>query len=89
MEKTINQVNQVITPAELLKHLQGHRELTRKTIEAFPENELFNYSIGGMRTFAEMVMELIGIAAPGLQEIVSGKPGELVEHIEHGNKRMG
>jgi len=87
MEKTINQVNHVITPAELLKHLQGHRELTRKTIEAFPENELFNFSIGGMRTFAEMVMELIGIAAPGLQEIVSGNPGELVEHFEHGNKK--
>lgn len=87
MEQTLKQVNQVITPAELLKHWQGHRDLTRRTIEAFPEEAFFSYSIGGMRTFAEMTMELLGIAAPALKEIVTGKMGELVEQVEHGNKK--
>ena len=55
----------VLTPADLLAHWQGHRALTRKTIEAFPEDKLFSYSIGGMRPFAEMMYELLGMAAPG------------------------
>ncbi|WP_448635563.1 hypothetical protein [Pedobacter panaciterrae] len=36
----------------LLDHWQGHRRLTRRVIEAFPEDKLFNYSVGGMRPFA-------------------------------------
>jgi uncharacterized damage-inducible protein DinB len=87
MEQTTRQINEVIKPAELLKHWQGHRELTRRTIEAFPEKEFFEFSIGGMRTYAEIIMELLGIAAPGIKEIVTGQPGELVEHFDHGNKK--
>ena len=32
---------QVITSEELLKHWQGHRALTRRVIEAFPEKDFF------------------------------------------------
>ena len=71
----------VISHEELLKHWQGHRGLTRRTIEAFPEQELFNHSIGGMRTFAQMVMELLGIGAPGLKEIATGVTNTLNEHF--------
>jgi uncharacterized damage-inducible protein DinB len=87
MEQATKKINQVITPSELLHHWQGHRGLTRRVIEAFPEAELFNFSIGGMRPFSGMVMELLGIAAPGLREIVTGETGELNEHVEHGNKK--
>ncbi len=87
MEQTIEQVGNVITPAELLKHWQGHRTLTRRTIEAFPEKEFFEFSIGGMRSFAAMTMELLGIAAPSVREIVSGSTNDLNEHFEHGNKK--
>ncbi len=65
-------VQEILTPAELLKNWQGHRNLTRKVIEAFPEKELFEFSIGGMRTFADLTKELLAIAAPGLKEIVTG-----------------
>lgn len=60
MENTINEQTsaQVITPAQFLEHYQGHRRLTRKLIEAFPEKEFFTHSIGGMRPFSEMVKEL-------------------------------
>ena len=77
--------DQVITPTQLLAHWQGHRKLTRKVIEAFPEKEFFNHSIGGMRTFAEMTMELLGIAEPGIKEIVTGETAQLNEHFDHGN----
>ena len=38
-----------IASDELRDHWQGHRRVTRRVIEAFPEKELFNYSVGGMR----------------------------------------
>lgn len=87
MNATAHTTAPVLTPEDLLKHLQGHRNLTRRTIEAFPEKEFFSHTIGGMRTFAEMTLELLGIAAPGLQEIVSGKTEPLNEHVEHGNSK--
>ncbi len=63
----------VITADQLLKHWQGHRGLTRRMIDAFPENDLYNYSSGGMRTFAQLTMEIIGMAVPTLQGIVTGE----------------
>ena len=84
---TAEKINEIITPEELLKHWQGHRSLTKRVIEAFPEKELFTHRIGGMRTFAEMLMELLGIAGPGIQEIVNGEAASLNEHFDHGNKK--
>lgn len=65
--------NTVITKSELLKHWQGHRGLTRKTIEAFPEKELFDFSVGGMRPFAALAKEMLALAGPGLESIVTGE----------------
>ncbi len=84
---TAEKTHEVITSSELLNHFQGHRGLTRRIIEAFPEDAFFNHRIGGMRPFAEMVMELLGIAAPGIKEIATGKTAPLNEHFEHGNKK--
>lgn len=61
----------ILTNEELLVHWQGHRTLTRNVIEKFPEKELFEYTIGGMRTFSDMVKELLSIAVPGLEGIVN------------------
>jgi uncharacterized damage-inducible protein DinB len=61
-----------ITPAALLKHWQGHRRLTRRLIEAFPEDQLFTFSIGGMRTFGEMALELLAMAEPMARGVATG-----------------
>jgi uncharacterized damage-inducible protein DinB len=61
----------VISPDQLLHHWQGHRRLTRRIIGAFPEDQLFSFSIGGMRTFGEMALELISMAAPTVKGVVS------------------
>ena len=84
---TEKQVALVITSTELLEHWQGHRGLTRKVIEAFPEKELFEYSVGGMRPFAGMVQELLAIGVPGIKQIVGGATEELNEHIEEANSK--
>lgn len=62
-----------ITPDVLLSHWQGHRRLTRRVIEAFPEDQLFTFSIGGMRPFGEIAGELLAMAAPMLRGLVTGK----------------
>ena len=61
-----------ITPDALREHWQGHRRLTRRTIEAFPEDKLFSFAIGGMRTFGALANEMLGMAAPTIEGLVSG-----------------
>jgi uncharacterized damage-inducible protein DinB len=66
----------VRTASSLLEHWQGHRRLTRRVIEAFPEEKLFGFSIGGMRPFSEMAWEFIRMAAPVAEGVATGKWAE-------------
>jgi uncharacterized damage-inducible protein DinB len=61
-----------ITPEALLTHWQGHRRLTRRVIEAFPDDKLFSFSLGGMRPFGALAMEMLAMAAPMVQGVVTG-----------------
>ncbi|HEX8242626.1 MAG TPA: DinB family protein [Longimicrobium sp.] len=61
-----------ISPEALLEHWQGHRRLTRRVIEAFPDDQLFTFSIGGMRTFGELAMEMVSMAAPMARGVATG-----------------
>jgi uncharacterized damage-inducible protein DinB len=69
----------LISREQLLAHWQGHRGLTRRVIEAFPEKDLFSFSIGGMRTFAELAAELLAIAGPGVKGLATDEWKELDE----------
>lgn len=62
-----------IAPEAMLSHWQAHRRLTRRVIDAFPEDKLFTFSIGGMRTFGELAMELLTMARPMLHGLVTGE----------------
>ena len=53
-----------ISTDSLLEHWQGHRRLTRRVIEMFPEDQLFAFSIGGMRTFGDLANEMLSMAGP-------------------------
>ena len=63
----------VLTADALLSNWQGHRRLTRRIIEAFPEDQLFQFSVGGMRPFAEMAWEFIRMAVPIVDGVSTGK----------------
>ena len=64
----------LVVPAEaLLEHWQGHRRLTRRVINAFPEDRLYNFSIGSMRPFGAMALELLSMAEPTARGIVTGQ----------------
>lgn len=60
-----------ISPFALLDHWQGHRRLTRRVIDAFPDDKLLTYSLASMRPFGAQAMELISIAEPMVRGIVT------------------
>jgi len=62
-----------ITPDALLAHWQGHRRLTRRVIDAFPEDQFLTFSLGGMRPFSTLAMELVSMALPMVQGLASGE----------------
>lgn len=78
--------NEIISREEFLKNWIGQRNLTRKTIEKFDEKELFSFKVEGMRTFADMIKELLAIAVPGLEEIVYGTTKEFTENLPYQSK---
>jgi uncharacterized damage-inducible protein DinB len=63
----------VLTAAMLLAHWQGHRRLTRRVIEAFPEKDLFEFSAGGMRTFALLATEMLQMIAPTMKGVLEDR----------------
>lgn len=77
MASTVNalatNLETVITAEALLAHWQGHRRLTRRVIDAFPEDKLFTFSIGGMRPFSQMAMEFLKMAVPITRGVATGK----------------
>jgi len=78
----------VLTSEILLKHWQGHRGLTRKVIEAFPEKDLFTFSIGGMRTFADLAMEIVDLSNPGMIGLVTDKWTAMKDLPHHSGEGM-
>jgi len=79
---TATDLNVALTPTQLLEHWQGHRSLTRRVIEAFPEDQLFSFSIGGMRSFGEIAKELLQMAAPGAHGVATGEWKDLKAEVE-------
>ena len=63
----------LVTTDDLLKQWQGHRKLTRRVIEAFPEDKLFTFSVAEMRPFGKMALEMIGMAVPVVEGVSTGK----------------
>ncbi len=61
-----------LTPSALLDHWQGHRRLTRRVIEAFPEEQFNTFAIGGMRPFGTMAVELLRMAVPTVHGVRTG-----------------
>ena len=54
-------MKELLTPEALLTNLKDVRALTRNVIEAFPEKDLFEFSIANLRPFSQMVEEFLMI----------------------------
>lgn len=78
MTDTANTTATFITPDALLAHWQGHQRLTRRVIEAFPEDRLFAFTPAPpMRPFGALVLEMINMVEPTLQGLQTGTWPEL------------
>ena len=63
-----------ITPEALLEHWQGHRRLTRRVLEAFPEDKLFAFQPAPpMRPFGALALELIHMVGPTLEGLAANR----------------
>jgi uncharacterized damage-inducible protein DinB len=69
----------VISPAQFLSHWQGHRRVSRRAIAAFPDDQLFTYTAGGMRTFGALANEMLGMAVPTVQGVITDRWDSYVE----------
>jgi uncharacterized damage-inducible protein DinB len=67
-----------LTPEAALAHWQGHRRLSRRTIVAFPDDQLFTFSVGGMRPFGELALEMIGMVVPTVKGMATGEWSEFI-----------
>ena len=71
ISKTVN----VISAEELLLRWQRNRRLTRRVIDAFPEDKLFHFSVGGMRPFSVLAIEFLKMEVPVVEGVATGKWG--------------
>lgn len=68
----------IVTPEGFLKHWLGHRALTRRTIEAFPEEKLFTFSAAEpMRTFGAIAWEIQEVNEMTLDGLLTGEWAQL------------
>ncbi|RJF69120.1 damage-inducible protein DinB [Deinococcus cavernae] len=64
----------IVTPSTFLSHWQGHRALTRRVIEAFPEDNLFTYTAAPpMRPFGTMAWEIHQVSELTLNGLLTGE----------------
>ena len=70
---TAPQTQTVLNSQALLDHWQGHRRLTRRVIESFPEDKLFSFAVGSMRPFSEMVKEFLKMTEPIAHGVATGE----------------
>ncbi|UHG94467.1 DinB family protein [Spirosoma oryzicola] len=71
LSQIMNQI--VISPQQLLAHWQGHRGLTRRLIEVYPDEHFFSYTLGGMRPCSALIDEVLQMADQSMQGVVSGE----------------
>lgn len=79
-----SEVTVSLSPQAVLAHWQGHRALTRRTIEAFPDDALFSFKPAEpLRSFGEMMLEVIGMMAPTLHYLTSGEWSPAMPDLGH------
>ena len=79
---TAIQTHTVLNAQALLDHWQGHRRLTRRLIEAFPEDKLFSFTVGSMRPFSEMAKEFLKMTEPIAYGVATGDWKERIRELD-------
>jgi uncharacterized damage-inducible protein DinB len=64
---------ELLTLEQFYTHWQGHRQLTIRTLEAFPKDKLFSYNVEPMRPFGEITKELLEVENSTMNGVLSGE----------------
>lgn len=62
----------LLSPETLWNHWEGHRRLTLRALEAFPEDQLGAHPVANMRSFAELMAELIDVEESVMKGLNTG-----------------
>jgi uncharacterized damage-inducible protein DinB len=62
-----------LTPDALRHHWQGHRRLSRRVLELFPDDQLFTFAVGGMRPYGVLALEMLSMAEPMVRGAATGE----------------
>lgn len=62
----------LLTPETLWNYWEGHRRLTLRTLEAFPEVEMHGHPVPNMRSFVELMTEIINVEESTLRGLQTG-----------------
>ena len=58
----------------LLEYWQSHRQITRRTIELFQDDQLFDFQpVPLMRSFGDLMLEVIRLLEPNLRGWTTGE----------------
>lgn len=76
----------ILTSSQLLELWLGNRQLTMRVIDAFPQKELFEFSIGGMRTAADLANELLQMGGTMARGVATGEWAEFQVQNPHTDK---
>ena len=67
-------MNSLLSHEALLEYWQSHRRISRRTIELFPDDQLFSFRpVLPMRSFGEMMLEVIRLLEPNLRGWLTGE----------------
>ncbi len=66
-------MNELLSLDTLWNHWEGHRRLTLRTLEAFPEDQLLNHPVENMRSFAELMSEIVNVEESIMHGLKSGE----------------
>jgi len=84
---TATQTQNVVSSEALLNHWQGHRRLTRRVIEAFPDDKLFTFKVGSMRPFSEMGKEFLKMTEPIVHGVATGEWRDFYKDLNSVNSK--
>ncbi len=82
----MNETAPAVDTRHFLSNWLGHRKLTRRVLDAFPEEELFGFSVGGMRPAADLAHELLQVGSNMVRGVATGDFGDYETANPHKDK---
>src|SRR5690554_6726843 len=85
-DRRMSEGSSVLNTKHFLTNWLGHRDLTRRVLAAFPEEDFVSFSIGGMRTPSDLAHELIQTGVKMVRGVATGDFGTYLMENPYANQ---